>query len=99
LLCFPSEEQTGDVTNRGDPFISICNLFLPRNVSSIETKLQHVGYKISEGSVAQIWVRADGPQKTDDNNVGDTGFYTHASSSQMSRAHIPFDVKAIMKEL
>jgi len=92
LLCFPSEEQTGDETNGGDPFISICNLFLPSNVSSIKTKLHDASYEISEGSAAQIWVRGHGPPKTDDINVGDTGFNTHAPFSQMPRAHLPCDV-------
>jgi len=100
MLCFPSEEQTGDVTNRGDPFKSICNLFLPDNVSSIETKLQDVGYEISEGSVAQIWVRVGGFKRSScDNNVGDTGFNTDSPSSQLSRMQFLANVKVRMKQL
>jgi hypothetical protein len=99
MLCFPSEEEMGDLTNRGDPFVSICNLFLLGNESSIATKLQHAGYEVSEASVAQIWVRADGPKTSCDNNVGDTGFNSHAPSSELSRVHLPSDVKARMKQL
>ena len=104
LLCFPFEEEMGDLTNRGDPFTSICNLFLESCESSIATQLHDDGYEITEGSVAKIWVRVDGPKSTSCNIVGETGFDTNAPSSdapssQLSRVHLPFDVKARMKEL
>ena len=28
LLCFPPKDEMGDLTNRGDSFTTICNLFL-----------------------------------------------------------------------
>lgn len=100
MLCFPSEEETGDLTNMGDPFLSICNICLPGNGSSIATTLEDVGYEISEGSVAQMWVRANGPKRSScDNNVGDTGFNTAVPYSQLSRVHLPDDNKARMKQL
>jgi hypothetical protein len=100
MLCFPFEEETGDLTNRGDPFLSICNIFLPGNGSTIATTLEDAGYEISEGSVAQIWVRVGGFKRSScDNNVGDTGFNTDSPSSQLSRMQFLANVKVRMKQL
>jgi hypothetical protein len=52
LLCFPSEDEMGDLTNRGDPFTPICNLFLQRSESQIAIHLHDVCYEITKGSVA-----------------------------------------------
>ena len=60
-------------------------------------------HSISEGSIAHIWVRADGAKNkvaTDsENSCIPSGLSTDAPSSQASRQHMPADVKTRMKSL
>ena len=101
MLCFPTKEEVGDQTNRGDPFTAICDIFIPGAGSEIMSTLLNTGYTVSESGVAQLWIRVDGvPTATAPPSVdGQTGFPPDEHTSQGSREHLPADVKARMKML
>ena len=103
LLCFPSKEEACNLTFRGDPFPSICSILVSGSGASISATLTNAGYYISEASVAQIWIRADGLPKSCSDSIGNsfaqTGSFTDDRSTKVSRQHLPADVKARMKSL
>jgi hypothetical protein len=99
MLCFPTKDEAKDESNRGDPFTSICAIFLPYQSAQILSTLVNCGYSTSEGgSVAQLWVRTDPShiKSLGTSNVDQTRFPPD-QPSKVSRAHLPSDIKARLK--
>ena len=101
MLCFPTKEEAMDTTNRGDPFTAVCKIFTPGAGADIMSVLMKTGYSVSESGTAQLWVRAEGNNSCPLSNSvnGETGFPSEEPSTQMSREHLPAEVKARMKSL
>ncbi len=102
LLCFPTKDEAGDITNRGDPFTAICGIFSPWEGMQIKSAMMSSGYSISEDGKAQLWIRAE--KKTDHlmstSAIGETDFPPEgAPSAHTSREHLTPEVKARMKSV
>ena len=59
MLCFPTKDEAGDVTNNGDRVTIICCIFTHGTGVQIKFAMLNTGYTVSEGGMAQLWVRAE----------------------------------------
>lgn len=60
LLCFPSKEEAGDITNRGDPFSAICSLLTPGTGADTMSALANIGVEaVSKLSISFVITFSD----------------------------------------
>ena len=77
-------------------------ILLPHGTGEqIKSAMLSNGYYVSEGGMAQLWVRADGNTNNGilSSAIGQTDSPLEELSAQASREHLPPEVKARMKSL
>jgi hypothetical protein len=102
VLCFPTKDEAGDITNKGDPFTTICGIFSPWEGLQIKSAMLINGYSVSEDGKAQLWIRAERntDHRVSTSVIGHTDFPTKEEPcAKTSREHLPPEVKARMKSL
>ena len=102
MLCFPTKDEAGDITNRGDPFTTICGILSPWEGLQIKSAMLSNGYSVSEDGKAQLWIHAERNtnHRASTSAIGQTDFPTEEEpSAQTSREHLPPEAKARMKSL